>query len=166
MSYDPGEGELKREGADMLMEMDNKERCVDFIRLNELWISEHFRLEESDRKLAEDPYKIVRDGGHILSLVENGKVVGVCALFKESPTRFQLARMAVDPNERGKGYGEALIQAAIAKARESGAKTVYLLSNTVLAPAVTLYRKHGFQTVNEGAHPVYARCNIVMELQL
>ena len=150
----------------MSVEIDNKERCADFIRLNELWISEHFRLDESDRKLAEDPFKIVRDGGHIFSLVEGGKVVGVCALFKESPVRFQLARMAVDPAERGNGYGEVLLQAALTKAREAGAQTAYLLSNTVLAPAIALYRKHGFQTASEGAHPVYARCNIVMELNL
>ncbi len=148
-----------------VLTIDNEAHCSDFIRLNELWITEHFTLEEADRKLAEDPYRIVREGGHILSLVENAKVVGVCALFRESPIRFQLARMAVDPLARGKGYGEILIQAAISKAREKGARTVYLLSNTVLAPAVALYRKHGFQTVSEGAHPLYARCNIVMELQ-
>jgi N-acetylglutamate synthase-like GNAT family acetyltransferase len=150
----------------MPLEIDNKDHCNDFVRLNELWIKEHFRIEDSDRKLAADPYRIVRDGGHILSLVENGRVIGVCALFRDPPDRFELARMAVDPGERGKGYGERLIQAAIAKARESGARTLYLLSNTTLAPAIALYRKHGFQTVSEGAHPVYARCNIVMELQL
>lgn len=150
----------------MPVEVDNQHHCQDFIRLNELWITEHFELEESDRKLTADPYRIVRDGGHILSLVEDGKVVGVCALFKESPTVFQLARMAVDPNQRGKGYGRTLIQAAIAKARDSGAESLYLLTNTVLAPAVALYRKHGFQTVGEGAHPVYSRCNLVMERRL
>ena len=52
------------------------------------------------------------------------------------------------------------------KARESGAEAVYLLSNTALAPAIALYRKHGFKTMSEGRHPVYARCNIVMELEL
>jgi len=150
----------------MPVEIDNERHCQDFVRLNELWISEHFALEESDRKLAADPFKIVRDGGHILSLVEGGKVVGVCALFKESPQRYQLARMAVDPRERGKGYGETLISAAIEKARESGAETLYLLSNTVLRPAISLYRKHGFRTLTEGPHAVYARCNIVMELRL
>lgn len=150
----------------MSIEIDVESHCSDFIRLNELWISKHFKLEESDRKLAEDPYKIVRDGGHILSLVVHGKVVGVCALIKESPIRFQLARMAVETSERGKGYGEVMIQAAIAKARESNVCTLYLLSNTVLVPAIALYRKYGFKSVSEGVHPVYTRCNVVMELQL
>lgn len=150
----------------MPVEIDNEDHCSDFIRLNEYWITEHFKLEESDRKLADDPYKIVRDGGHILSLVADGKVVGVCALFKDSPHRFQLARMAVDPDERGKGYGEELMRAAIAEAKASGARSLYLLSNTILAPAIALYRKHGFRVISEGPHPVYARCNIVMELEL
>lgn len=150
----------------MRLEIDNEDRCADFIRLNELWITEHFRLEDSDRRLADDPYRIVREGGHILSLVEDGKVVGVCALVRESPVRFQLARMAVDPGERGKGHGGTLMRAAIALAKQDGAQSLYLLSNTVLEPALALYRKHGFRAVSEGAHPLYARCNIVMELPL
>jgi N-acetylglutamate synthase-like GNAT family acetyltransferase len=150
----------------MPVETDNEAHCGEFVRLNELWITEYFELEEADRRLAADPYKIVRDGGHILGLVENGRVVGVCALFKDSPSVFQLARMAVAPDQRGKGYGGILIEAAIAKARDDGAQSLYLLSNTVLAPALALYRKLGFQTVSEGPHPVYSRCNIVMERRL
>ncbi|MGG7055195.1 GNAT family N-acetyltransferase [Nitrosomonas sp. ANs5] len=150
----------------MHIETDNENHCSDFIRLNELWIKECFVLEEGDRKLAADPYGIVREGGHILSLVESGKVIGVCALFKESPARFQLARMTVAPNERGKGYGKILLQAAIEKAKIRGATSLYLLSNTALGTALALYRKHGFRTLSEGVHPVYARCNIVMELAL
>lgn len=150
----------------MPIELDNEKHCPAFVRLNELWIREHFALEEADRRLAADPYRIVREGGHILALVGDGRVVGVCALFKESPARFELARMAVEAAERGKGYGDILMRAAIAKARERGATTVYLLSNTVLGPAIALYRKHGFRTVAEGPHPLYARCNIVMELRL
>jgi putative acetyltransferase len=150
----------------MPLEIDNQQHCGDFVRLNELWIAEHFTLEEADQRLAADPFRIVRDGGHILSLVEDGKVVGVCALFRESAQRYQLARMAVEPDQRGKGHGETLIRAAIRTARARGAETLYLLSNTALGPAISLYRKHGFRTVTEGPHPVYARCNIVMELTL
>lgn len=150
----------------MPVEFDNASHCDAFVRLNEHWINEHFTLEEADRRLAADPYRIVRDGGHILSLADAGRVLGVCALIREHEHRYQLARMAVDPRERGKGHGEALIAAALERAREDGARSVYLLSNTVLAPAIALYRKHGFKTVSEGPHPVYARCNIVMELQL
>ena len=148
----------------MPIELDNVDHGEDFIRLNEQWISEHFSIEEADRELAANPFKIVSDGGHIISLVENGCVVGVCALFKVSEDRYELARMAVEPGERGKGYGETLITAALSLARDKGASSIYLNSNTVLAPAIALYRKHGFKTVSEGLHAKYARCNIVMEL--
>lgn len=86
----------------MPVEFDNESHCSDFIRLNEQWILEHFSIEEADRKLAADPFGIIRSGGHILSLVEGGRVVGACAPFKEDDQRFQLARMAIEPGERGR----------------------------------------------------------------
>jgi putative acetyltransferase len=148
----------------MPIEFDNKDHLADFVRLNEQWISTYFSLEDADRRLAENPYKVVTNGGHILSLVEDGRVVGVCALFGQDDDSFELARMAVDPEERGKGYGDILIRAALERAREKGAKRVFLVSNTILAPAIALYRKHGFEAVHEGQHPSYARANIVMEI--
>ena len=150
----------------MTIEFDNKDHLKDFIRLNEMWISEYFAIEDADRKLAADPFKVVTDGGHILSLVEEGKVLGVCALFRDGEKAYELARMAVDPAARGKGYGDILIRAALDRAREKGAARVYLVSNTVLTPAIKLYRKHGFVTTFEGPHPDYARANIVMEVRL
>jgi ribosomal protein S18 acetylase RimI-like enzyme len=147
----------------MRIETNNAAHFGEFIRLNELWISEHFSLEEGDRALAANPGKVVSDGGYIFSLLDGGQVVGVCALFKESPQRYQLARMAVEPAARGNGYGNRLIEHALAHAKTLGASSVFLLSNTVLQAAVALYRKHGFVTVSTGPHPEYARCNIVME---
>ena len=101
----------------MPIEFDNERHCNDFVRLNEQWISENFSIEESDRKLAANSFKIVTDGGHIISLVEDGRVVGVCALFQEGEHCYQLARMAVEPSERGNGYGDVLIRAALERAR-------------------------------------------------
>ncbi len=150
----------------MPLHIDDERHARDFIRLNEAWITDHFILEEADRQLAADPLKIVRDGGHLLSLVEGDRVVGVCALVRESPTQFQLARMAVDASHRGRGYGNEILRAAIELACQEGAASISLLSNTVLQPAIALYRKHGFETVSTCPHPVYARCNIVMELRL
>ena len=149
----------------MLIEFDNERHCDDFVRLNEQWIAEHFSIEEPDRAMAANPFRIVTDGGHIIGLVADGRVVGVCALVKDDEHSYQLARMAVDPDERGKGYGDVLMRAALERARETGASRMYLFSNTILAPAIALYRKHGFSTLSEGPHPAYARCNIVMELR-
>lgn len=135
----------------------------DFIRLNETWITHYFRIEAVDRELARNPARIISDGGCIFTLLEDDQAVGVCALFKEDDGMFQLARMAVSPACQGKGHGDTLIGAAFAHLHEVGARRVYLLSNTILAPAIALYRKHGFTVLSEGQHPLYARCNIVME---
>lgn len=147
----------------MHIETNNAAHFDEFIRLNELWISEHFYIEEADRALAANPGKVVSDGGYIFSLLDGERVVGVCALFKESPQRYQLARMAVDPAARGNGYGNRLIEHALAHVKTLGASSIFLFSNTVLQSAIALYKKHGFSTVSRGPHPVYARCNIVME---
>ncbi|MEZ0247410.1 MAG: GNAT family N-acetyltransferase [Methylophilaceae bacterium] len=137
-----------------------------FIRLNETWITHYFRLEEADRSLAGHPAKIIEDGGFIFTLLVNSEAVGVCALFKDDDHTFQLARMAVAQEHQGKGYGDVLMSAAIGKLHEIKARRVYLLSNTILVQAISLYQKHGFTTISEGQHPNYARCNIVMEKKL
>ena len=150
----------------MIIERDRPDCFSDFIRLNELWITEHFEIEAADRHLSADPGRIIREGGHIFSTIVDDIVVGVAALFRDGPDQFELARMAVDPAYRGRGIGRALALAALQNARDEGATRVSLGSNTKLAPAIALYRSLGFTVVREGAHPEYARCNIVMALDL
>lgn len=150
----------------MQIETNNVAHLPDLVRLNEMWITEHFALEEADHALARNPSKIIDSGGYVFSLACGHQVAGVCALFKENAERYQLARMAVEPQHRGKGYGKALLNHAIAHSRSVGGKSVYLLSNTVLEPAIALYERFGFTPVSLGQHPIYARCNIVMELAL
>lgn len=150
----------------MIIESDRPDCFPDFIRLNEAWITEHFQIEAMDRDLSADPGRVLREGGHIFSATIDGIVIGVAALFRDGPDQFELARMAVDPAYRGRGIGRALALAALQKARDEGAIRVSLGSNTTLAPAIALYRSLGFRVVREGAHPEYARCNIVMALDL
>lgn len=150
----------------MSIQVNQEAHLKDFVRLNEIWITEHFALEAADRELAQHPETVISNGGYVFSLTSDAHVVGVCALFKESDSRYQLARMAVAPEHRGKGHGNALIEHALAKAEALGAASVFLLSNTRLHAAIELYRKFGFMTVSTGQHPVYARCNIVMEKKL
>ena len=134
-----------------------------FIILNEEWISSYFEIEEADILLSANPHKIIEKGGYIFTALSKGKAVGVCALFKESDDLFELARMAVSPNEQGKGVGNLLIKSGLTKLKSIGAKQVYLLSNTKLESAIKLYEKHGFITKTLGQHPVYSRATIVME---
>ncbi len=151
----------------MRIHHDHPGHVADFVRLVEAWLgASAWGLEDADHQLLRDPLRIVREGGSILSLARGDEVVGVCALFRDGGGRVQLARMTVAERERGQGHGERLLIAALDRARQMGASTVYLLTNTALGAAVHLYRKHGFRTVREGPHPQYARCDLVMETRL
>ena len=137
-----------------------------FRRLNEAWISRYFRIEEADTRVLEAPKeKILDTGGHILVAVRDGEPIGVCALLRVDDSTFELAKMAVAEHARGLGAGYLLGEAAKVKAREAGASRLILESNTILTPAITLYRKLGF-TEFTGVPSEYDRCNIHMELAL
>lgn len=139
-----------------------------FQKLNEEWISTYFEMEEADHKVLDNPETyILQNGGHIFVALYNDEPVGVCALLKMDDTRYdyELAKMAVSPKAQGKNIGYLLGQAAINKAIELGASSIYLESNTILKPAINLYQKLGFRKVAGHATP-YKRCNIQMELLL
>ncbi|MEM6253752.1 MAG: helix-turn-helix domain-containing GNAT family N-acetyltransferase [Cyanobacteria bacterium P01_D01_bin.156] len=138
----------------------------DFRRLNYEWIEQYFQLEESDHQSLDHPdKKILEPGGHIFMARHHGEIVGTCALTKLDATTYELVKMAVTDKAKGKGIGWLLGQAAISKAIELKGETIFLESNTLLEPAINLYRKLGFQKVVGHPSP-YQRCNIQMELKL
>ncbi|OQP52041.1 MarR family transcriptional regulator [Niastella yeongjuensis] len=137
-----------------------------FKQLNEEWISKYFKMEAADHKALDNPQKnIIDKGGYILVALYNNEPVGVCALIKmdDPDYEYELAKMAVSPAAQGKSIGWLLGKAGAEKARSLGAKKLYLESNTILQPAISLYYKLGFQKVVRRATP-YERCNIQMEL--
>jgi ribosomal protein S18 acetylase RimI-like enzyme len=138
-----------------------------FRSLNLAWITEHFRVEDADRRALDDPdgYIIAHGGEILVAERADGEVVGVCALLRNGDGSFELAKMAVDPAARGQHLGRALGDAAIARARELGASSVELLSNTKLTPAIALYRALGFVEAPMSASE-YERANIRMVLDL
>jgi DNA-binding MarR family transcriptional regulator/GNAT superfamily N-acetyltransferase len=139
-----------------------------FKALNEEWIARWFKLEPADHKSLDHPEEnILKKGGHIFVALYNDEPVGVCALVKmdDPDYDYELAKMAVSPKAQGKSIGFLLGQAIIAKATSLGARNIYLESNTILKPAISLYNKLGFKKIAGRATP-YERCNIQMELEL
>jgi len=137
-----------------------------FKDLNEEWIETWFEIEEGDLRVLNNPEAhILAPGGHILVALDGDEPVGVCALVPHGRECFELAKMAVSPRSQGRGVGLALGRAAIEKARSSHATRLCLESNTLLKPAISLYRKLGFQEI-AGEPPAFRRCNIQMELIL
>ncbi len=139
----------------------------DFERLNREWIERYFAVEEEDRRVFTDPEgEIVAPGGQVFFLIDEEGVRGTCAVIRHDHETFELAKMAVVAAARGRGYGDRLMDAAIAFARSAGARRMLLLSNTRLAPALALYRKHGFREVPLDPANGYSRADIQLELAL
>lgn len=139
-----------------------------FYDLNKAWIDRYFTMEPKDFETLEHPEQsILEPGGHILVALQGATPVGVCALIvSERPgCRYELGKMGVEPAWQGRGIGRALVVAALQWAREHGAQKVFLESNTVLKPALALYRSLGFREVPGGTSP-YQRSDIQMEVEL
>jgi putative acetyltransferase len=138
-----------------------------FEQLNREWIERYFTLEDADREVFSDPQgTIVAKGGQIFFIVEDGLVQGTCAVLRHDAQECEIAKMAVAQTARGRGFGDLLMRAAVGFAAETGARRVVIVSNTVLEPAIRLYRKHGFVQVPLVADPRYRRANIRLELDL
>lgn len=141
------------------------EYADDFKHLNVEWITQHWELEDADRRVLDHPEEhIIQNGGAIFIALYDGKAVGTAALLAKDQATFELAKMAVSPTVQGKGFGYMIADHALEHARKMGAQRVYLESNTILTPAISLYRKLGFTELSESdeASP-YSRCNIQME---
>ncbi len=140
-----------------------------FRDLNEAWIASNFVVEEKDWEMLNDPVgQILQPGGALLMAVEDGAVIGTCALIAMQDGEFEVAKMTVAENYRGNGVGKTLLAQVIEYARGMGASRLYLETNSKLQSAIHVYESLGFQHLPpEKVHPSpYARAEVYMELLL
>jgi len=149
--------------------MQTPEEARAFKTLNEEWIALLFAIEEEDRVILNNPVEnIVDKGGDVLIARDGDSIIGCVALVPTGAGVFELSKMSVTPEFRGRGYGRRIIHAAINRARGLGATSLFLGSSTKLPNAVHLYESVGFKHVPvEQIGPMpYARADVFMEMQL
>ena len=140
-----------------------------FRTLNEAWIEEHFVLEDADREVLGDPEgEIISHGGAILMAVHSGRAIGCCALKPMADGSFEVAKMAIVKEFRGRGLGRRLLEAVVEMALQQGIRRLYLETNDSLRDAVRVYEKVGFRHLPPERIPPspYARANVYMEMML
>ena len=96
----------------------------------------------------------------------DSKVIGTFAYIKKGDLLYEFSKMAINPNQRGKGYGNIMMKYAISFAKKHKWKKIILYSNTILKNSIHLYRKYGFIEIKMGEPVIYSRGNIKMELDL
>ena len=135
-------------------------------RLNRAWIKVYFNIEPFDEYVLQNPEEaILKDGGAILIALYGGVVAGTVGLRKLDDKTFEFTKMTVDEAFRRKGIAEAMCYASFRKARELGANSVILYSNTLQAAAIKMYEKIGFRHLPV-ENTVYQRANVKMEIDL
>ena len=145
--------------------------AAEFATLNYAWIEAYFAIEAEDRAALEAPQAYALDaGGEIFFLLEAGVPVGTVAMvpFKGNSNgkAFELAKMAVREDRRGRGYGQHLMRACLDFARTQSADEIVLITNDVLEPALRLCRRWGFVAMPANTDTRYARGNLEMRLAL
>jgi putative acetyltransferase len=137
-----------------------------FAELNRDWIEKYFVLEDEDLEVLSDPRgRILESVGQVFFVLADGVVQGTCAVLRHGAD-CEIAKMAVAPAARGRGFGDLLMDAAMSFAAEMGVRRVIIVSNTSLEPAIRLYRKHGFVEVPMSGDGRYQRANIRLEREL
>ena len=141
-----------------------------FHSINAQWIADMYTLEPTDIDVLENPrVRIVDPGGDIL-FVEDPElgIIGTCGLQKTGERQFELTKMGVAAEARGKKAGEFLLAATIGRAFAIGCDRLYLLTNAKSQSAIHLYEKAGFvhdSGIMEEFGKRYARCDVAMLYQ-
>jgi len=146
---------LSREEIQKLVQIDRTETIENIYHIREgkltlkkvHWDVEEWSVQEKQKRIAmlQDCYD---DGDTLFGAFDGSTLVGM-SVFEQHPLpsavdRFNLAGLWVSQKYRTRGIGRTLVQLVINKARESGAKTIYI-SGTPSENTVRFYMSMGFR---------------------
>jgi ribosomal protein S18 acetylase RimI-like enzyme len=138
----------------------------DFASLNKAWLHKYFVVEPIDEEIFANPKEYIIDNGGLIFFVKvDDQIAGTFALIKVEDGVFELSKMAVAEKFQGRKIGNKMLAFSLEKAEEIKAKKIILYSNTILLPAIHLYRKFGFKEAPLG-NVEYKRADIKMEIDI
>lgn len=118
-------------------------RAIEALSFSNPWSDNTFRGEIQNTSVS-FPMAVVRRPGK--PVVADEEVVAYI-IYWQILEDVQVNNIAVHPDCRGLGLGEALMRYAIARVLESGATFMTLEVRQSNAPALTLYKKLGFEVM-------------------
>jgi len=87
------------------------------------------------------------DGAHNYSLVEGTKLLGVGQLLEREDKRLHLARILIEPTERGRGFGRILVKKLVGQGLAQHPRCLSLNVHPENKKAISLYESIGFLPV-------------------
>lgn len=106
------------------------------------------QLTKAPMPTAEHIAALVDSESALFALEQNGEIVGLgalCIFISPSGRHGHIEDVVVDQSQRGKGYGEQIVQALIEEARSKGLPGVSLTCNPRRQEANRLYTRMGFK---------------------
>ena len=142
-----------------------KKYHADFKKLNLDYLDQYNLTESHDLIILDNPEEIVIGNGGFLWLAKAGdEIVGTVGIMPEGHGIFELIKMCVAENWRGRGISKLLMETCLQKVRELGGKKLILFSNHQLQTALKLYTKYGFKNVEVTDSP-FETADVKMELE-
>ena len=117
-------------------------RAIEVLSFSNPWSDNTFRGEIQNTSIS-SPMVVVRKPANP-AVAEEGEVVAYI-VYWQIRDDVQINDVAVHPDHRGLGLGEAMMRYAIARVRAAGAGFVTLEVRQSNTAAVTLYKKLGFE---------------------
>src|SRR5678810_758561 len=104
----------------MAVIIDYEDRYLDdFRRLNLEWLDRFNLTESHDLEILDHPHENVIDrGGFIFLLREEDAIIGTAGIFKINELEYELIKMTVAPEHRGKKFGDMKLEKCISKAKQ------------------------------------------------
>jgi putative acetyltransferase len=96
-------------------------------------------LKAEHLEMGRGTFVVARDGD---------QAVGCGAIRLLDSTAAEVKRMYIDPDQRGKGIGRAVLASLEAAARELGVRRLVLETGVYQREAISLYRRAGFTQVD------------------
>jgi putative acetyltransferase len=121
---------------------------------------------KSDNELRHLPQSYEDHGGAfwIAETTDAKRLVGTVGVMPVEPGIFELRKMYLLPETRGKGVGVALLNRAMAHAHAHGARKIVLDTVEEMRDAIAFYERHGF--VRNDRWISAPRCSRGYELEL
>lgn len=135
-----------------------------FYDFNVAWLKKYFVVEPIDEKVLSQPEEyILSKGGEIFFAVDKGKAIGCVAMKPTGDGVFELTKLAVDPTLHKGGVGTALCNKVIERFQARAGSKLFLETNTLLEPAIRIYKRIGFVELPSPFESPYERANYYME---